>query len=412
MPWTRRSLLTLPLAAAAFAPSRAAQSGEGERGTKAVPRWETPLFDLPSKIDQPVKIESIELLRRGNDYFVRTRSSDGVEGLTKTKQIADYVPIFENLVAPIYRGRDARDLESLIDEVYVKNYKIAGQPFWTPVAYIEQSLWDLLGKTVNKPVGALMGEVIRKEIPIYLSGSGRDNTAEQEVDVYVQGVEQTGARAAKFKIGGRMSRNLDAYPGRTDTLLELAHKKLGDKVLLYADANGSYDSTMGIEVGKRLEQLGFGFFEEPCPWEELSETRKVAEALEMPVAAGEQDASLWRFEWMMDNEVMDIVQPDLNYNGGFVRAARVARMARSRGLQITPHNTQTGATAVNMLHFASVTPNIGPYMEFPWRRPHKPQSYFTPNFPIRDGKVRVPTGPGMGVEFDPDYIAAAEVLVR
>src|SRR5687768_9951798 len=71
-----------------------------------------------------------------------------------------------------------------------------------------------------------------------------------------------------------------------------------------------------------LQDLKCGFFEEPCPWEELSETKRVADALAMPVAVGEQDASLWRFHWMIENRVFDIVQPDLNYNGGFIRAAR------------------------------------------------------------------------------------------
>ena len=87
-----------------------------------------------------------------------------------------------------------------------------------------------------------MGGVLRKEIPVYLSGSGRDTTAEEEVEVYVREVERTGAKAVKFKIGGRMSDNRDAYPGRTDKLLELAHQKLAGKVTLMADANGSYDA--------------------------------------------------------------------------------------------------------------------------------------------------------------------------
>ncbi len=159
-----------------------------------------------------------------------------------------------------------------------------------------------------------------------------------------------------------------------------------------------------------LEDLDVRFFEEPCPWEELGETKKVADALTMPVAAGEQDASLWRFQWMMKNRVMDIVQPDLNYNGGFVRAARVARMARAVNMQIVPHNTQTGAGAVNILQFASCIPNIGPYMEFPWRKPHRPAGWYSPAFVVRRGVVRGPTGPGLGVEIDNDFLKKATTV--
>ena len=66
----------------------------------------------------------------------------------------------------------------------------------------------------------------------------------------------------------------------------------------------------------------------------------------MKVAFGEQDSSLWLFQWMIDNKVMDVVQPDLNYNGAFIRAARVARMARKASMWICPHDTQTGAATV------------------------------------------------------------------
>jgi L-alanine-DL-glutamate epimerase-like enolase superfamily enzyme len=107
---------------------------------------------------------------------------------------------------------------------------------------------------------------------------------------------------------------------------------------------------------------------------------------------------------------MDVVQPDLSYNGGFIRAARVARMARKAGLWICPHNTQTGAASVNILHFASTTPNIGPFMEYVWRKPVNKESWYSPNFEIKDGVIPVPTGPGLGLEFDPDFLKKARVV--
>jgi hypothetical protein len=371
--------------------------------------WTKPLFNLHKFFDKPVTIASIELLRSKKDYFLRTRSTDGAEGLTQVKNIEDYIPILANRIRPFFLGKDARDLEHLVDEVYAthSNYKLAGQAFWCPVAYVEQSLFDLMGKALKKPVSELMGGTLRKEIPVYLSGSDRIATAEEEVDVYVRGVQNTGAKAVKFKIGGRMSDNRDAAPKRTDTILELAQKHLAGKVTLMADANGSYDAKNAIAIGKRLQEMKYLWFEEPCPWEELSETKKVADALEMKVAFGEQNSSLWQFQWMIDNKVMDVVQPDLNYNGGFIRAARVARMARKANMWICPHNTQTGAASVNILQFAAAIPNIGPYMEYVSRGPAKKESWYTPNFEIRNGAIPVPTGPGMGLEFDPDFIKKA-----
>jgi L-alanine-DL-glutamate epimerase-like enolase superfamily enzyme len=402
----RRSFLATPAGAALLAANLRAD-GDG-----AIPEYQKPVFPLRQNVKDPVRIASIELLQSGKLYFVRTRSTDGVEGVIQTKDMEDFIPILLRRVVPHFLGKDARDLESLVDAVYIANYKLSGQAFWCPVAYVEQSLLDLLGKTVHKPAAELMGGILRREIPVYLSGSGRDTTAEEEVDVYVRGVEFTGARAVKFKIGGRMSDNRDAYPGRTDKLLELAQKKLAGKVTLMADANGSYSASNAIEIGRRLEAMKYLWFEEPCPWEELSETKKVAGALRIKVAFGEQDSSLWLFQWMIENKVMDVVQPDLNYNGGFTRAARVARMARKAGMWICPHNTQTGAASVNILQFAAATPNIGPWMEYVWRAPQKKQAWFSPNFEIRNGVIPVPAGPGMGLEFDPDFLKKATVITK
>ncbi len=402
----RRTFLSTSAGAAVLAGSklRAADTDS------AMPEYQKPVFNLHKTVGAPVKIASIDLLQSGKTYFLRTRSTDGAEGVIQTKDIEDYIPILKNKVIPAFLGKDARDLETLVDDVYIAHYKIAGQAFWCPVAYVEQSLFDLMGKTVKKPAGELMGGVLRKEIPVYLSGSDRIETAEGEVDVYVRGVEETGAKAVKFKIGGRMSDNHDAYPGRTDKILELAHEKLAGKVTLMADANGSYGAAKAIEIGKRLQEMKYLWFEEPCPWEELSETKKVADALSMKVAFGEQDSSLWLFQWMIENKVMSVVQPDLNYNGGFIRAARVARMARKAGLWICPHNTQTGAASVNILQFAATTPNIGPWMEYVHRAPSKKEPWYSPNFEIKNGVIPVPTGPGLGLEFDPEFLKKAKVV--
>jgi len=400
--------------AADSAPAVAASAPPGAGAPPLIRAAEQPLFNLPGQFSSPVKIASVELLKNGSDFFVRTRSTDGAEGITGTKKVEDYVAIFEHLVAPHFIGKDARSLEALIDDVYrvSSNYKLASLPFWSCVAFIEQSALDLLGKIAAKPVGALLGGVIRSEIPVYLSGSDRVLTAEEEVAVYERGVAATGAKAVKFKIGGRMSRNLDTYPGRTETLLKLARKNLGDKIILYADANGSYDVPHGIRIGRLLEELNFSFFEEPCPYEELSETQAVAQALRIPIAYGEQNYSLWQFDWALRNGVMQIVQPDINYNGGLIRAKRVARIAEKLGRTVVPHNTQTGATSVNILQFASSTKNATPFMEYPWRAPQKTPSWFKPDFKIVNGNLRVPTTPGMGLEIDPAYLQAATVVAK
>ena len=377
---------------------------------RRVPEYEAPLFHLHTQFSTPIRIAKAEYLERDKAGFLRVTSADGATGTIRTKDIDDFLPILFHRVFPAFIGRDARDLESIVDDVYIKNYKWAGQPFWSPVAAVEQATWDLLGRIAKKPVAALMGASPRKQIPVYLSGSGRETTAVEEVDIYVRGLAETGAKAVKFKIGGRMTRNIDATPGRTRKMLELARKRMGDQIVIYVDANGTYDAAAAIEVGKWMTDLKIAFFEEPCPWEEVSETKRVADSLAMPIAGGECDSSLWRFQDMINRRVVDIIQPDLNYCGGLIRAARIARMAAKVNMQIVPHNTQIDAAGSKMLNFAAAIPNIGPYMEFPHREQPKPASWYTPNLRIVNGLLPVPTGPGLGVDFDPGYLKQARLV--
>jgi L-alanine-DL-glutamate epimerase-like enolase superfamily enzyme len=400
---TQRRLFLSSLLGATFA-------AKAQDYPRRVPPYEAPLFHLHKQISSPVKISRVEVLEHAKSTFVMVHSSDGATGIVRTKEIDDFMPILLHKVIPGFVGRDARDLESIIDDVYITNYKWAGQPFWSPVAAVEQATWDLLGRVAKKPVAELMGGMLRAEIPVYLSGSGRETTAEEEVEVYVRGLAETQAKAVKFKIGGRMGRNVDHYPGRTRKMLELARKRMGDDITIYVDANGGYDSASAIDTTKWMAGLKIAFFEEPCPWEEVSETKRVADAIQMPVAGGECDSSLWKFADMIERRVIDIVQPDLNYCGGIIRAARIARMAAKARIPITPHNTQIDSAGVKMLAFAAAIPNIGPFMEFPHRAIPKPASWYTPNLRIQNGKLPVPKGVGLGVEFDPAYLKQARRL--
>jgi L-alanine-DL-glutamate epimerase-like enolase superfamily enzyme len=118
----------------------------------------------------------------------------------------------------------------------------------------------------------------------------------------------------------------------------------------------------------------------------------------MTVAGGEQDSSWHRWHWMATHRAVDLLQPDLYYNGGMIRCLRLARLAQRLGLPITPHSPATGANALPMLHFASITVNAGPHQEYA----------FSPE--IRAGKVALPKAPGMGINLDDRDVRRAETL--
>ncbi len=352
----------------------------------------------------PIIIESLTVLRIENKLLVRARATDGATGYALANDRLHYLlPILQELISPYFTGQDARNLEALVDGVYAhkSNYKLAGLAFWNCVGHVEFAILDLLGKVANQPVSDLFGPRLRSEIPIYLSSMRRDTTPEQEVAWVGERLAATNANAVKLKIGGRMSSNADAAPGRTEELVALARKSFGDDVAIYVDANSSYDAPRAIEIGRMLEAHGVGWLEEPCPFEDYEATKAVADALTMTVAGGEQDTNFHQFTWMIRNHGVDLVQPDLLYNGGMIRTLRVARLAAEAGMKIAPHSPKNDPQAAGLLHFAAIVPNLGPHQEWSAVAPQA-VSWYSPAFVIRDGAVSVPTAPGLGIEYAAD----------
>lgn len=412
----RRDFLKTTAAAGAFgfAPKGFSTADEKskELAAKLDKVWAAPVLKTEF-FKQPVKIASVELLRSGKHFLVRVRSTDGAEGIAGAHDsvIDSAYPILLKRVAPYFAGRDARNLEELIHGVYLKdsNYKWQGLPFWVSVASVEIAILDLLGKLANKPIGELFGGVVRKEIAVYRASGNRGNSPEAEIEYLKKIVAETGAKAIKFRLGARM-RYDDASTKRDHALIPLTRKTFGDRMTIYADANGSYDIPMSIRVGRLMEEHKLAFLEEPVPFDYYDETKQVADALTIPIAGGEQESSLRRFRWMIETGCVQIVQPDLLYFGGLVRSVKVARMAAAAGMDCVAHMSGGGLGYLYIAHFASCVPNCGPHQEYKGEGDTTPVTCDTSSLKSENGVMKIPSGPGLGVKFDPAFVNKAVVV--
>lgn len=386
-------------------PRRQQQSGVADALTRTVLRR-----DLWA---QPVRIAAVDLLRAKDQFLVRVRSKDGATGIASGHPdvLETTWPILTRRVVPYFINKDARDLESLVDGVYLtnSNYKWQGLPFWVPVASVEFAVLDLLGKIANKPLGDLFGGVIRRDIAVYRASGNRGNSPEQEIAYLQRLVGETGAKAIKFRLGARM-RYDDASTRRDMALIPLTRKTFGDGMTIYADANGSYDIPTALRIGRLMQEHTLAFLEEPAPFDYYDETKQIADELPLPIAGGEQESSLRRFKWMIDHKGVDVVQPDLFYFGGFVRSIRVARMAEAAGMPCTPHMSGGGLGYLYVAHFASCVANAGPFQEYKGEDDSLPVSSDTSPLKCVNGMLKVPTGPGLGVTIDPAFVKNAQTL--
>jgi L-alanine-DL-glutamate epimerase-like enolase superfamily enzyme len=365
----------------------------------------------------PVILETLELLRYKDSFLCRVRSRDGAEGLSVGHSALNALyPIFFHNLHPFFIGKDARDLDLLLEKVFIYNFNFRynGISIGIPLATIEFAILDLLGRIAGKSMGQLMGDIHHPEVTVYQATEYREKSVEESLDLIKRDVAEYNARALKIKIGGLMFMTTDINavgpPGRTEKMIPLIRKTFGDQMALFADANGFYSVEEAIRVGKLLEEYRYGFFEEPVMFDWREETKQVADGLSLPIALGEQEYSLHGFRWLIANDAIQIVQPDNYYFGGMIRSMKVARMAAAFGKSCTPHMSGTGIGFLYMMHFVSALPNAMPHHEFKGLRTGVQFECKTSPLKVVEGKIKVPTGPGLGVELDPGYVSKHQAI--
>ena len=359
----------------------------------------------------PVIIETLELLRYRGNFLCRVRSTEGAEGVSVGHGgLSSLYPIFVNLLQPFFLGKDARDLDLLLEKVYIYNFnfRLSGMALGIPLATIEFAVLDMLGRIANKSMGQLLGDIHHPQVAVYQATEYREKSVEESLELIKRDVAEYRAHALKIKVGGLMFMTKDIKAvgpqGRTEAIIPLIRKTFGDDMALYADANGFYSPQEAIRVGRLLEEYRYGFFEEPVMFDWYEETKQVADALTIPIAGGEQEYSLHGFRWLIAHDGLQIVQPDNYYFGGMIRSMKVARMARAFGKECTPHMSGGGLGYLYMMHFVSALPNACPHHEFKGLRTSVQFECQTSPLSVVEGKIKVPTGPGLGVQIDADYL--------
>jgi D-galactarolactone cycloisomerase len=362
-------------------------------------------LDFTRALATPLRVQSLALLRNAAGvHMLRLRTDCGREALypaqERVVQVASFV---HQVLAPAVQAQDLRELPQLLERFHRKHYKIVGLPFWASVGSFELLALDVLGRAAGQPVVELLGGVkSRRRFEIYLSSRDRVNTPEEEVAMFQRRLAATGARAIKLGIGGRMSRNADAWPGRSEALVAHARRTLGDGITIYADANGSYDARTAVEVGAMLRHHGVAMFEEPCPYDDFEMTAQVAAALDgIAIGWGESDHSLALFRWVCQHRAVDVLQPDLLWAGGILRTLQIARLAEAAGLPIVPHSPRAGMEQSPVLHLLAAIANPGRFHEFKALE-HVPRWDCDVELaPDAEGTLTLPAGPGFGTAIVP-----------
>lgn len=344
--------------------------------------------------------------------FVRVTMEDGAQGWGQVSTYhADITcTVLHRQVAPWVLGRDATDLDDLMDWVTEREHKFPGSYLRRAMGGVDTAIWDMRGKRAGLPVASLIGGQPGR-VRAYASSMRRDITPEDEAERLTRLAGEHGYTAFKVRAGSEVGRDRDEWPGRTEAVIPAMRRALPEADLLI-DANSCYSVPRAIEVGRMLEDHGFCHYEEPCPYWDLDATKAVTDALDIDVTGGEQDCQLSTWNRMIDMRAVDVVQPDIMYLGGLSRTLRVARMAEAVGLPVTPHCANLSMVTLFTLHLMRAIPNAGRYLEFAIEGPeYYPWQYdlFTASpYRIEDGHAILSDAPGWGVEINPEWLSRAE----
>jgi L-alanine-DL-glutamate epimerase-like enolase superfamily enzyme len=360
-----------------------------------------------------MKIKKIETFTSRHDLcIVRVTADDGTEGYGQAAPFnADITAtVLHRQIAELALGFDIESTDAFGDLCIDSNHKFPWSYVCRALAGVETAMWDIRGKVAGKSVCELLGGKPRP-FKAYASSMRRDITPADEAARLVRLRETDGYTAFKIRVGTTCGHDRDEWPGRTEELVPAVRKAIGDDAVLLVDANSCYTPDRAIEVGRMLEQYDVGHFEEPCPYWELEWTAEVAEALDVPVAGGEQDNDLAQWRRMIAMNAVDIVQPDVCYLGGMSRSLRVAKMAEAAGKLCVPHSANRSMVTVFSLHLLGAIPNAGPHVEFCIEPPGWTADLLTEPLEARDGAVRIPDGPGWGVQINPVWLEKASRIV-
>jgi len=371
-----------------------------------------------------LKLESCETFVVGNPpphyggryfIFVKIRTQCGIEGVgevyTATFSPAVVEAMIEDVFEKHFAEADPFHIEKLWRAVYGRGYTLRPDlSLMSVLSGLETACWDIVGKSVEKPVYELLGGRVHDRLRSYTyiyPRLGEDDSVYLDPDLAAERALEyvaLGFTALKFDPAGAYT----VYDGHQPTMADLdrsekfvktLRKAVGNKADLLFGTHGQFTTSGAIRLAKRLEFSDPLWFEEPTPPENAREMARVARQTSIPIATGERLTTKYEFARVLEEQAASILQMALGRVGGLLEAKKIASIAETYYAQIAPHlycgpvegaaNVQLATCTPNFLILESIETWGGFHSEILKSPMHWEEGYVIP-----------PTAPGIGVELD------------
>lgn len=357
-----------------------------------------------------MKIQSFELYQVPPRWlFLKIETDEGIAGWGEpiVEGRAETVKTCVKELMEYLIGKDPMRIEDHWNTLYRSGFYRGGPILMSAIAGIDQALWDIKGKFFNAPVYQLLGGACRDSIRVY-SWVGGDRPA--EVAEEAKKAIEAGFTAIKMN-GTEELQYIDSFEKIDQAVARIAaiREACGHRVGIGVDFHGRVHKPMAKILAKELEPYRPMFIEEPVLAENNEALRELSKHTSIPIATGERMFSRWDFKTLLSEGYADIIQPDLSHAGGITECKKIASMAEAYDVALAPHCPlgpialaaclQVDATAHNAfiqeqslgIHY-NETSDLLDYIADP------------SVFEYRDGYVRIPQGPGLGIEINEEHV--------
>ncbi|MGE3537898.1 MAG: mandelate racemase/muconate lactonizing enzyme family protein [Candidatus Tectimicrobiota bacterium] len=374
------------------------------RRVRAIPMSAPVPLERQHRTDLGTKVKSDATL-------IRVETDSGLVGIGAALGTPPVVAaIIEHELEPELVGEDPMFSERLYEKMYNGSRAIPALERGVPqpevsrrrgmvmeaIAGVDIAIWDVKAQALGVPIYQALGAT-RSSIRGYASGGWAPG---DEAEAELGGYAAKGFTAVKMRVVGRDGFSIAKCLRR----VQAARRGIGPEVELMLDAHGSLEVATAIKLARELESYNIAWFEEPVSPDDHSGQARVRRATTIPIASGEREFTRFDFQDLLDQQALDIAQPDVARAGGLTEIRRIAALTSTRGVRLAPHAWGSAVLFAASIHVAMAAPNCHilevtqGYMPMMWELFNEP-------FDIRaDGTVHAPERPGLGFTLRADAL--------
>lgn len=349
-----------------------------------------------------MRIEKIKPLLVNKSLLVRVYTDEGIVGTGEAGLWAHHRLVYEALndLSEYYIGKDPGQIEHHF-QVVSRDTHFMGSVLSAAMSAIDIALWDILGKSVNKPVYQLLGGKCRDKIRVFAKVIGDSIEARAESAAKQVASGYTSLRTVPF-LPGWETEPPGSFLSTAIAIVQAIREAVGYEIDLGLEIHRNLRPEETIVLANALSQYRILYYEDPVAPESLDALRYVAQHIDVPLATGERFFSLYQFKELLDTKTCSLIRFDLSLAGGFTQGKKIAAMAEAAFVGAFPHLMGSPV-------------NLAAYVQFDASVPNYVLQESYPSDPLDDilvepikregGYIIVPDRPGIGVDLREDQLA-------